>query len=165
MEIKNHAYTVAVSAINRLRGRYGAMRKIAAHLGLVDQTVSKWKTVPMEYVFTIAAMFHIPPEQLRPDIFISDPLRAERAAAFVASQPKTVIQRVKRPAKYRLSERHREIWIDRDRFRTEAEAAEAIADDLGHYISVRTLQDRLGHSGRVRFGKAASEHAAGLSSS
>lgn len=148
-----HAAIVSKSAINRLRNRYGAMRKIAAHIGVADQTVSMWKTVPMEYVFTISAMFSIPPEQLRPDIFINDPLRAERTAAFLALQPKTVVQRMKRPAKYNFTKRHREIWIDHVRFRTESEAAEAIAADLGHYVSTRTIQDRLGPSKRRRFGR------------
>lgn len=81
--------------IRLMRRTRGAMSEIARCLNLADQTVNKWTTVPLEYVFTVAMVLSAPPELLRPDFFINDPLRRQRVIKRSIRRIATASKRVK----------------------------------------------------------------------
>lgn len=68
--------TFGDQAIQRIRQQRGLLADIAFELGLREQTVRCWRSIPIEYTFDVARVTKIPPEQLRPDFFLKDPLRA-----------------------------------------------------------------------------------------
>lgn len=70
-------------AMRRIAAERGMMGRIAKALDLRHETVSVWKRVPLEYVFTVAEVSAIAPEILRPDFFSNDPARALMRPALV----------------------------------------------------------------------------------
>lgn len=46
---------------------FGAV--IAKHIGLTNQAVAAWDSVPPKYVMEVAELLGMEPEQIRPDIF------------------------------------------------------------------------------------------------
>lgn len=71
----------ATLAMQSLRKQRGMRSHLARSLGLRFQTTTKWKVVPLDHVFAVAALVRISVEELRPDFFREDPLRADRFAA------------------------------------------------------------------------------------
>ena len=67
------------NGIRLLRERRGGRSYIRRRLGLSENAVYEWQRVPLEYVFRVAHLLRVPPEQLRPDFFCNDPLRAAAA--------------------------------------------------------------------------------------
>lgn len=61
--------------IKTIRAQRGFTAAVARGLRLTRQSVERWKRIPAEYVFRVGKIIHTPPEHLRPDIFIHDPLR------------------------------------------------------------------------------------------
>ena len=47
----------------------GGIRELARRIGLSHTSVIRWDTIPVEHLFLIEEVTHIPREVLRPDIF------------------------------------------------------------------------------------------------
>lgn len=69
---------VASDIFAKLKRRRGTMATLARALGVASQSIEKWRMVPLERVFQVSLILHVPPEQLRPDFFADDPLRSPR---------------------------------------------------------------------------------------
>lgn len=150
MNIKDQAIALASHAMARIRLRRGATAFIAKTIGRRHQSLEKWKTVPFEHVFVVAKTLNTSPEFLRPDVFIDDPLRAERTARYVLDHandpfPERRAKVVKLKKRRRVTEAHRAIWLGSI---TNDAAAAAVGAELGHPISRCTLYRRFGPSGR-----------------
>lgn len=69
---------VKSDAFAKLKRQRGVMATLARELGVAEQSVHKWKQIPLERVFRVSAILRVPPESLRPDFFAEDPLRYPR---------------------------------------------------------------------------------------
>lgn len=52
----------------------GSQSKLARSLGLLPQSVQKWKAIPIKRVPRVSAVTGIPPKELRPDFFSDSPM-------------------------------------------------------------------------------------------
>lgn len=50
--------------------RAGTLSSVAAHLGISRAAVSVWRKVPLRHLRAIAKLTGLPPERLRPDLFM-----------------------------------------------------------------------------------------------
>lgn len=55
-------------ATQRLINRFSA-KKLGAALGITQSAVSQWRKVPLSQCVALAAMFHLTPHELRPDLW------------------------------------------------------------------------------------------------
>lgn len=81
----------------KMRRQRGFMATVARGLGISEQSVARWKLVPIERVFSVARLLRVPPETLRPDFFSEDPLRrlqmTDRRFAWAAGQKAEALER------------------------------------------------------------------------
>jgi DNA-binding transcriptional regulator YdaS (Cro superfamily) len=59
--------------------RAGGVNALAKALNLKSQTVAEWTRIPQAHVFKIEALYKIPREELRPDVYPPAPRRARRS--------------------------------------------------------------------------------------
>lgn len=141
-DMRRRAEQQAAAAMLNIRKRRGMMALIARSIDRAAETVQVWDMVPIKYVFVVAKVTSRAPEALRPDFFIDDPLRAKVTLGLILAttkgrgRPRTV-----------PSETYLAMWRDL-RYQTNEEAAVAIADACGIYVSTRALAMRYGASGR-----------------
>lgn len=57
------------SGIELLRAKGGSFRCIAARLGIVHTSVSRWRRIPQDRIVQVEKEFGIPREKLRPDLY------------------------------------------------------------------------------------------------
>lgn len=56
-------------AIMAVLFKYGNAVKLAAHLGISRQAVSRWTKIPMRHLAAISEITGMQPHELRPDVF------------------------------------------------------------------------------------------------
>lgn len=56
-------------AIMAVLFKYGNAVKLATHLGITRQAVSRWTKIPMKHLSAISEFTGIPRQELRPDVY------------------------------------------------------------------------------------------------
>lgn len=129
--------------IKIMRSKPGGIARVAEAIKRTPASVGLWRHIPIEYVFEVARTLEVDPAALRPDFFIKDPLRANRARAYLDAGP-TAPPRL--PIRH---EQNRTIWFDTLNYPTNAAAAAAIGESLGVTVSTDQLRRLFGKSGRA----------------
>lgn len=142
MSLRSAADKIALDAVARIWRRRGLTAKIARHLKVPHQTVAGWKRVPPHHMFCVAVLSGIRVIELRPDLFLNDPLRANLTKLYVLRyQPE--------PRTPRLGKVHEAIWLDVEHYATNDAAAKAVSALVGRKVNRAHLQYRFGASGRA----------------
>lgn len=143
---RTKAEAMALEAPRWLWRKRNLRAKIALKTGLPWQGVSGWKKIPAEHMFLVARLAGVPVYQVRPDIFLDDPVRM-RATALYVHGAKPVEPRLPLSTAADLTETHRLIWVSEDYAKDDA-AAEAATALTQKRISAFQLRRRFGPSGR-----------------